>query len=80
MQGNIINPFSGSSGGFKVNGIAQSYIAGSNIKKGKFVKLENNKVEQVTSSNDTILGMAKTSATSEGNVKVIVPNIESEEN
>lgn len=75
MQGNIINPFSGSSGGFKVNGIAQTYIAGGNVKKGKFVKLVDNKVQQVTSSSDTILGMAKTSASSEGNVKVIVPNI-----
>lgn len=75
MQGNVINFFNDSSGGFKVNGIVQTYIAGSNIKKGKFVKLENNKVKQVTSSDDTILGMAKMSAVSEGNVKVIVPNI-----
>lgn len=74
MQGNIINFFNNSSGGFKVNGIVQSYTAGNNIRKGKFVKLVNNKIEQVTSSNDAILGIAKTNASSNDNIKVIVPN------
>ena len=74
MQGNIINPFSGSSSGFKVNGIVRTYIAGSNIKKGKFVKLVGNEVQKITNSDDTIRGLTETSAENGQDIKIIVPD------
>lgn len=61
--------------GTTLNGKEETYTAGASITKGQFVKLVNGKVQIAESSNDTILGVAKQSGTSEQTIKVIVPNI-----
>ena len=61
--------------GLDINGITEEYISGENIKAGQFVKLVSNKIQKITSSTDKILGIAKTSATTEQTAQVIVPNL-----
>lgn len=62
--------------GSNINGIIQTYTAGNDIKAGNFVKLKDNTIQNVTSLNDTIHGIAKSNAKSGQQVKVIIPNKE----
>ena len=58
-----------------INGTIKTYTVGDNqdIKKGQFVKLQSNKVEKITSSSDTILGVAIKSRTQGQSIEVVVP-------
>lgn len=58
-----------------INGKTLIYTSGESIKKGSFVKLVNDIIQKVTSSEDMILGIAKTSGTNGQTIEVIVPNI-----
>jgi hypothetical protein len=61
--------------GTGINGTVKEYTASASVNRGQFVKLVSEKVQKVTSSSDTILGVAKTSGTSGQTVEVVVPEI-----
>lgn len=61
--------------GTGINGEVATYTAGGTVTRGKFVKLVSSKAQNITSTSDTILGIAKTSGTSGQTVEVVIPNI-----
>lgn len=66
--------------GTGINGKTSTYTAGGIVTKGKFVKLVDGKVKNIESTNDTILGIAKTSGISGQTVEVVEPDFSEEEN
>lgn len=71
MRGNIL--IKSTTKGFKVNGIKKTYIAGGNIKRGKFVKIVEGKIQQIESERDQIIGITKTIGKEGKEVQVYIP-------
>ncbi len=61
--------------GTGINGQIAEYTAGGEIRKGQFVKLVDGNVTKIESTNDTILGIAKTNATEGQSIEVYTPLI-----